>query len=92
MVQTISINLSHGELTTLISDAVTTAINSRLEPIRQDELLTISQAAKYLKCSTVFIWKRRKEGKLESVGAGKKILIRMSSIDAYLNQKKGGMF
>lgn len=49
------------------------------------ELLTISQAREYLKCSHVFLWKRRKEGKIKSVNAGKKVLIIKSSIDEYLN-------
>lgn len=49
------------------------------------ELLTISQAKEYLKCSHVFLWKRRKEGKIKSVNAGKKVLIVKASVDEYLN-------
>lgn len=48
------------------------------------ELLTIKQAKAYLKCSHVFLWKRRNEGKIQSVHAGKKVLILKSSIDAFL--------
>ena len=52
------------------------------------ELLTINQAKEYLKCSHVFLWKRRKENKIKSVNAGKKVLIIKASIDEYLNLKK----
>lgn len=41
----------------------------------------------YLKCSQVFLWKRRKEGKIKSVNAGKKVLIVKSSVDEFLNNK-----
>jgi excisionase family DNA binding protein len=57
------------------------------------ELLTIRQAKAYLKCSHVFLWKRRNEGKIESVKAGSKVLIPKASIDSYLKiHKKGGVF
>ena len=49
------------------------------------ELLTIEQAKAYMKCSHVFLWKRRKEGKIQTVHAGKKVLLPKASIDAYLN-------
>lgn len=49
-----------------------------------NELLTIKEAQLYMKCSDVFLWKRRKEGKIQSVNAGKKILIPKTSIDAFL--------
>lgn len=50
-----------------------------------NEFLTINQAKAYLKCSHVFLWKRRKEGLIKSVQVGnKKILISKASIDAFL--------
>lgn len=49
------------------------------------ELLTIKQAKSYLKCSHVFLWKRRKEGKIKAVNAGRKVLLVKASLDAYLN-------
>jgi excisionase family DNA binding protein len=54
------------------------------------DLLTINQAKRYLKCSRVFLWKLRKDNKIHSVNAGKKVLIQKASIDAYLhlNQKE----
>lgn len=87
MLQTISINLSHTEFTNLINNAVTAAIENRLKPTEQDELLTDNQAKEYLKCSSVFLWKRRKEGKIKAVNAGKKLLYPKSSLNDYLQLK-----
>lgn len=87
MQQTISINLSHTEFTDLITGAVNTAIDRRLKPTDQDELLTDEQAREYLKCSSVFLWKKRKEGKITAVNAGKKILYPKSVLDSYLQLK-----
>jgi len=87
MQQTISINLSHTEFTDLITGAVNTAIDRRLKPADQDELLTDEQAREYLKCSSVFLWKKRKEGKITAVNAGKKILYPKSALDSYLQLK-----
>lgn len=87
MQQTISINLSHTEFTDLITGAVNTAIDRRLKPADQDELLTDEQAREYLKCSSVFLWKKRKEGKIKAVNAGKKILYPKSALDSYLQLK-----
>ena len=87
MLQTISINLSHSEFTNLINNAVTTAIDNRLKPSEQDELLTIEQAKEYLKCSAVFLWKCRKEGKIKAVNAGKKVLYPKSNLNEYLQLK-----
>lgn len=91
MQQTISINLTHSEFTNLITGAINTAIDRRIKPTDQDELLTDEQARKYLKCSSVFLWKKRKEGKIIAVNAGKKILYPKSALDSYLQLKtKGG--
>ena len=87
MQQTISINLSHTEFTDLITGVVNTAIDRRLKPTEQDELLTDEQAREYLKCSSVFLWKKRKEGKIKAVNAGKKILYPKSVLDNYLQLK-----
>lgn len=87
MLQTISINLSHTEFTDLINSAITTAIDRKLKPTERDELLTIDQASDYLKCSAVFLWKKRKEGKIKAVNAGKKVLYPKSSLDSFLQLK-----
>jgi excisionase family DNA binding protein len=55
-----------------------------------DRLLTLDEAADYMRCSKVFIWYRRKEGKLIAIRAGKKVLLKRSEIDAYLNNSKEG--
>ena len=62
-----------------------------LKPSEQDELLTIEQARQYLKCSAVFLWKKRKEGKIKAVNAGKKVLYSKSELNNYvqLNPKRG---
>ncbi len=90
MQQTISINLTHSEFTDLLTGAINSAIDRRLKPTDQDELLTIEQAKNYLKCSAVFLWKKRKEGKIKAVNAGKKVLYPKSALDSYLQLKKGG--
>jgi excisionase family DNA binding protein len=87
MHQTISINLSHTEFTDLITYAVNSAIDRRLKPADHDELFTDEQAREYLKCSSVFLWKKRKEGKIKAVNAGKKILYPKSALDSYLQLK-----
>ena len=50
-----------------------------------DQLLTVRQAAEYLKCSTVFIYLRRKEGKIKALTVGtKKVLIPKESLDCFI--------
>jgi excisionase family DNA binding protein len=87
MQQTISISLSHTEFTDLITGAINTAIDRKLKPTGQEELLTDEQAREYLKCSSVFLWKKRKEGKIRAVNAGKKVLYPKSNLDGYLQLK-----
>ena len=50
-----------------------------------DRLLTLDEAAEYMRCSKVFIWHRRKEGKLKAIQAGRKVLFQRSAIDSFLN-------
>ena len=52
------------------------------------QLLTIKQTQEYMKCSHVFIWNRRNEGLIETVRAGRKILIPKASIDKFLQLNK----
>ena len=51
-----------------------------------DNLLTIKEAATYMRCSKVFIWKIRKAGKLRFLRAGRKVLFNKADIDHYLNK------
>ena len=60
----------------------------RLQPAHHDELYTDAEAKKYLKCSSVFLWKKRKEGKIKAVNAGKKLLYPKSVLDNYLQLKR----
>lgn len=87
MEQKISISLTQSEFTDLITSVINTAIDRRLKPAEQDELFTDEQAREYLKCSGVFLWKKRKEGKIKAVNAGKKVLYPKSSLDSYLQLK-----
>ena len=90
MIQSISITLSRGELTEIIGSAVSAAIDKKMSAVQPETLYTVGQAIRYMNCSSVFLWKLRKQGKILSTNAGKKILIPKSSIDSYLNLKKGG--
>lgn len=85
MEQTITINLTYAELTDLIESAVTKAIEKKLSASDADPLFTIEQAASYLNCSEVHIWKLRRDGKIQSASSGRKVLIPKSSIDSHLN-------
>lgn len=49
-----------------------------------DKLLTLTEAADYMRVSKMFIWHRRKEGKLVALRAGKKVLFHKSTIDSFL--------
>ena len=49
-----------------------------------NDLLTIKQAKEYMKCGHVFLWKKRKEGAIQTIHAGKKVLLPKRSLDAYL--------
>jgi excisionase family DNA binding protein len=52
--------------------------------IKQDELLTIKQAAAYLRTSVVTFWKVRKSSNIRAVLSNKKLLFRKSDLDDYL--------
>ena len=54
----------------------------------KDQLLTIKQAQGYMKCSHVFLWKQRKAGLIQTIHAGKKVLLPKSSLDNYLQLNK----
>jgi excisionase family DNA binding protein len=51
---------------------------------QEDPLLTLTEAADYLRVSKVFLWQKRKEGLIQFIKAGKKVLIRKSAIESYL--------
>ena len=57
---------------------------------KSDELLTTAQAREYLKCSAGFLWKLRRDNKIKALNAGKKILFPKTSLNEYLQLKKGG--
>lgn len=55
-----------------------------------DQLITTNEAAQYMRCTRAFLWKMRKEGKLQSLSAGKKVLFERSAIESFLNKKTPG--
>jgi excisionase family DNA binding protein len=54
------------------------------QSILSERLLTVRQAAGYIKCSRTFLWQLRKKGKISSLSAGKKILICKDELDIFL--------
>ena len=59
-------------------------LNDNPNPL-SERLLTIKQAADYLKCSKVYIYLKRREGKIETITLSKKkVLITKESLDAFL--------
>lgn len=56
------------------------------EIVSPNDLLTNRQAAKYLNCSTVGLWRIRKAGQIQPVLVGKKILFRRSELDRYMGK------
>lgn len=54
----------------------------------EDELFTINQVAKRLRCSRVTLLKIRKEGKIKSVSIASKILFKKSEIERFLNNQQ----
>lgn len=49
-----------------------------------DRLITVNEAAKFLKISRVTLWKYRSEGKIKHVQDGKRILFRKEDIENFL--------
>lgn len=89
MMETILISLTRQDLQTLITESIGTAIDRKLSaPQEPDRYMTTDQAAEYLHCSKVYLWKLRSAGKLEPKRLGKKILYQKSQLDSYLAKKK----
>jgi excisionase family DNA binding protein len=57
------------------------------QAILSERLLTVKQASEYIKWSRAFLWQLRKQGKLSSVNAGKKILISKAELDTFLQKE-----
>jgi Helix-turn-helix domain len=57
------------------------------EPINSTELLTNSEAADFLRSSTVSLWRLRKEG-LPFHRINRKLLYRRSELEAFLQQNR----
>jgi excisionase family DNA binding protein len=56
--------------------------------MNSDLLLTPGEAAQYLRCSKVFLWKQRRKGNLAALRAGvRKVLFRKSDLDQFLKKE-----
>jgi len=56
------------------------------------DLLTNRQAAKYLNCSTVSLWKIRKAGQVQPILVGHKMLFRRSELDRFLGKDADNLY
>ena len=81
--QVIIYNITADELTTQISDAVNAKYKlllSKKEQAEADELLTVEDTLKFLKCSKQALWNWRKNGILPSYRLGNRVYYKKSDI------------
>lgn len=67
-------------------------LNTNQEKSKEEEYLSSKQACEFLKCSSVKLWRLRKEGKIPFEKCGRTILIKKEDLKNYLSQttKEGG--
>jgi hypothetical protein len=75
------VTLPRSEFNKIIDIIHSIKLPESLDPKR---LLTIKEASRYLKCSTVSLWKIRKEANLTPTYVGKKIFFQKHVLDQYL--------
>jgi hypothetical protein len=92
MAETFSTTVELQQLEKIIKNAVCNAIERLGDPRLEDKLFTEEEATKYLKCSSVTLWQKRKEGKIKVIKSGRINLYTKSSLDLYLGicKNKGG--
>jgi hypothetical protein len=74
-------------LTQLINEGVKTQLQDfikNFKPKEQDELLTRSETAKFLKCNLSTIHNHCRSGKLNPLGLGNRVYFRMSDLQKSL--------
>ena len=54
-----------------------------------DEIMTVSETAKWLRCGRRNIYRMAREGKLPAIRIGKFILFRRATIKAWLDEREG---
>lgn len=90
MVDQFAITMKKEDFENLINSAVSNAIGKFVHYDGDERLFTEEEATKYLKCSSVTLWQKRKEGKLKSMKSGRLNLYRKSALDTYLGLNDTG--
>ncbi len=79
--------MKRKEFEEIINEAFSKAINKILSG-KQDKLFTVEEAAKYLNISTVTLWRKHNEGKIESIRSGRLNLYTKAALDNFLTKNK----
>lgn len=61
--------------------------SSRKETTQEEEYYTNKEACDYLKCSSVKLWRLRKDGAIPFKKCGRTILIKKEDLKSYLSNK-----
>ena len=81
-------NVSVDELVAAITDKVLEGLEIRLEQLQQkkhqEQLLTRTETAKYLKVDISTLWNWTKKGKLKAYGIGNRVYYKKNEIDEAL--------
>ena len=81
-------NISVDELVATITNKVLEGLEIRLEQLQQkkhqEQLLTRTETAKYLKVNMTTLWNWTKKGKLKAYGIGNRVYYRKNEIDEAL--------
>ena len=81
-------NVSVDELVANITDKVLDGLENRLEHLQQkkhqEQLLTRTETAKYLKVDISTLWSWTKKGKLKAYGIGNRVYYKKNEIDEAL--------
>jgi len=81
-------NVSVDELVATITDKVLEGLEIRLEQLQQkkhqEQLLTRTETAKYLKVDISTLWNWTKKGKLKAYGIGNRVYYKKNEIDEAL--------
>lgn len=83
-IETVSVD----ELVAIITDKVLEGLEIRLEQLQQkkhqEQLLTRTETAKYLKVDISTLWNWTKKGKLKAYGIGNRVYYKKNEIDEAL--------
>lgn len=79
--------ISLDDLETVINKIVNNCIEKYVEKNKEDELLTITQAAQIIGVNKATLWHWEKQGYYEKVRIGGKVWIRESDVNRLLGRK-----